>query len=200
MFSGWETAFAGGYPGGGGLITVGQFIRVTAAGRETVCGWGENCPWRCCTAFAGIVCAGQPQWRGVRNQFSPPSAVLSSRAVAIPHCDAIGNDALDGAAVKVHQNLGRQMDLPQSPQEEEMLVSFLDQGWGVEGPREIHRDVDTQKLKAGDTLTSIPLIRMGACVPPFVFLKCTMSSSVFLVLRARLLSAHPATRCWTSSL
>ncbi|KAK0154709.1 RNA-directed DNA polymerase from mobile element jockey [Merluccius polli] len=56
-----------------------------------------------------------------------PAAV--SRAVAIPHCDAVGKDALDGAAVKVHQNLGRQMDLPQSPQEEETLVSFLDL-WG----------------------------------------------------------------------
>ena len=33
-----------------------------------------------------------------------------------------------------------------------MLVSLLDQGGGVEGPREVPGDVDTQKLKAGDTL------------------------------------------------
>ena len=33
------------------------------------------------------------------------------RAVAIPNCDPVGKDALDGAAVEVHQNLRRQMDL-----------------------------------------------------------------------------------------
>ena len=44
------------------------------------------------------------------------------------------------------------MGLLQSTQEEEKLVCLLDQGWGVEGPREVLRDVDTQELEAGDTL------------------------------------------------
>ena len=78
------------------------------------------------------------------------SAFLSDRAVAIPYCYMVGKDALNGAAVEVHQNLRRQMDFLQSPQEEEMLVSLLDQGGGVEGPREVLGDVDTQKLEAGD--------------------------------------------------
>ena len=52
---------------------------------------------------------------------------VGDRAVAIPNCDAVGKDALDGAAVEVHQDLRRQMDLLQSPQEEETLVSLLDQ-------------------------------------------------------------------------
>ena len=44
------------------------------------------------------------------------------------------------------------MNFLQSPQEEEMLVSLLDQGGGVESPREVLGDVNTQKLEAGDTL------------------------------------------------
>ena len=33
-----------------------------------------------------------------------------------------------------------------------MLESLLDQNGGVEGPGEVHWDVDTQRLKTGDTL------------------------------------------------
>ena len=46
-------------------------------GGQTVCGWGESCPWQCCVPAADIFCAGQPRWWGVRKQwcagqFSPP--------------------------------------------------------------------------------------------------------------------------------
>ena len=84
------------------------------------------------------------------------------RAVALPNCGTVGEDPLDGAAVEVHQDLRRQVDLLESPQKEETLVSLLDQGRGVEGPREVLRDVDSQKLEAGDTLHLSP-------VSPFSF-------------------------------
>lgn len=50
-------------------------------GGLTICGWGECCPWRCCTPSKGIFCSEQPHWSGVRNwwcvgPFSPPSAVF----------------------------------------------------------------------------------------------------------------------------
>ena len=32
------------------------------------------------------------------------------RAVAIPYCDTVGKDAIDGAAVELHQKLRRQTD------------------------------------------------------------------------------------------
>ena len=46
------------------------------------------------------------------------------------------------------------MDLLYSPQQEETLMSLLDQSQGVEGPREVRGDVDTQKLEAADTVLS----------------------------------------------
>ena len=60
------------------------------------------------------------------------------------------------------------MGLLQSPQEEETLVSLLDQGGGVEGPREILGDVDTQELKAGDTLNLCPVDLDGGVCSSFL--------------------------------
>ena len=36
---------------------------------------------------------------------------VRDRAVAMPHCDTVDKDALDGTMVEVHQNVRRQMDL-----------------------------------------------------------------------------------------
>ncbi|XP_051954453.1 5'-AMP-activated protein kinase catalytic subunit alpha-2 [Xyrauchen texanus] len=58
------------------------------------------------------------------------------------------NAKITDFAEVVHQDLRRQVDLLESPQKEETLVSLLDQGRGVEGPREALRDVDTLKLEA----------------------------------------------------
>lgn len=46
------------------------------------------------------------------------SAIWSTaeQLFAVPQCNAIGKDALDGAAIKVLKNLKRQMDLPKFPQ------------------------------------------------------------------------------------
>ena len=44
--------------------------------------------------------------------------------------------------------------LPQCPQEEEALVSLLDQAGGVGRPRHVRRDVGPQELVTGDTLDS----------------------------------------------
>lgn len=62
-------------------------------------------------------------------------------AVFLAYCDAVGDDALNGASVDVQQNLRRQKDFLRSPQEEE-----------AGEPREVLGDGDTQKLKAGETL------------------------------------------------
>ena len=40
-------------------------------------------------------------------------------------------------------------------------MNLLDQGGGVEGPREVPGDVDTQKLEAGDTLNLCSSQRAG---------------------------------------
>lgn len=77
------------------------------------------------------------------------------RAIAVPNCNTVGEDALDGAVVEVHQDLRGQMNLFKSPQKEEPLVSLLDQGRGIKGPREVLRDVDT--LEAGNGLHLIPM-------------------------------------------
>src|SRR4029434_6662528 len=60
------------------------------------------------------------------------------------------------------------MGLLQSPQEEETLVCFLYQGFGVEGPREVLRDVDTQELEAGDTLNLHPVDMDGDVCASFL--------------------------------
>ena len=49
-----------------------------------------------------------------------------------------------------------EMDLLYPPQEEETLMSLLDQSGGAECPREVLGDVDTQKLEAGDTVKLRP--------------------------------------------
>ncbi len=70
---------------------------------------------------------------------------------------------LKRAAVEVPHNLRRQMDFLQSPHEEETPVCLLDQSRILEGPREVLRDVDTQKLKPGDTF-NLCLIDTGGDV------------------------------------
>src|SRR4029434_9712811 len=55
-----------------------------------------------------------------------------------------------------------------------------------------------RNLKLATRSTSVPLIQIGVCAPPLVLLKSTISSLVFMVLRARLLLAHHSARCWTS--
>ncbi len=55
------------------------------------------------------------------------------------------------------------MDFLQSPHEEETPVCLLDQSRILEGPREVLRDVDTQKLKPGDTF-NLYLIDTGGDV------------------------------------
>ena len=47
-------------------------------------------------------------------------------------------------------------------------MSLLDQGGGVEGPREILGDVDTQELKAGDTLNLRPVDADGGVCSSFL--------------------------------
>ena len=93
---------------------------------------------------------------------------LPVRAVAIPNCDTAGKDALDGAATEVQKNLRRRQNFF-GLHEAEMLVSLLDQGGGVEGPREILGDVDTQKLEAGDTLNLHPIDKDGGVLRHLTF-------------------------------
>lgn len=86
-------------------------------GGGLVCGWGETCPWRCCSPSTDTGCAGLSHWQGVENQwcvgqFSPTSAETEQ----LPYCD--GKDALTGVVVEIQQNLSRQMDLLQFPQED----------------------------------------------------------------------------------
>ena len=73
-------------------------------------------------------------------------------AVPVPDCDAAGKKAFDGATVKVHQDLRRQVGLLKFLQEEELLVSLFYQDGGVQRPRKILGEVDPQELEAGDTL------------------------------------------------
>lgn len=74
---------------------------------------------------------------------------VRDRAVAMPHCDTVDKDALDGTMVEVHQNVRRQMDLFKYTEEEETPVSL----WT---PR---------NLKVVTRLTSVLLIQIGVCVP-----------------------------------
>lgn len=123
-----------------------------------MCGCGERCPWQCCTPSADTASTGQPQCWGWRPSdalgsfyHSLQCFVVQDRAVVIPYWGAVGKDALSDVVVEVPENLRKQMDLLQSPQEEDTLVSLLDQNWSIDGPREIFRDVDTQILKTDNT-------------------------------------------------
>lgn len=113
--------------------------------------------------------------------------LVRHKAVAIPNCDTVGNDSLDGAAVEVHQNLRRRMDLLWSPQEEETLVRLLDQSGGAEGPWEVLGNVHTQKLEAGDTLNLCSVDTDGGGVP--------FAELQFLVLLHGLLFFSPRGWC-----
>ena len=55
-----------------------------------------------------------------------------------------------------------------------MLVSLLDQIGGVEDPREVLGDVDTQKLEAGDTLNLCSIVTDG-CVCAIIWLSIVHS-------------------------
>lgn len=167
--------------------------------RWTVCGCGERCSWQCCTPSADNASTGQPQLWGWRISDALGSFyhslqyfLVQDSAVVIPYWGAVGKVALSGVAVEVPENLREQMDLLQSPQEEDTLVSILEQDWSVDGPRAIFRDVDIQILKTDDTLNRSPLIWIGACVSCVSFL-------MFSVLRARLLLVHHAAR-WPTTI
>lgn len=91
--------------------------------------------------------------------------------VPVPDCDAVGQDALDCAAVEVHQNVRGQAVLPHTPQEEEALVSLLDQLGAAGRPGEILGDVDSQEPEAVHTFHRRPLDVDGwmwVSVPPEV--------------------------------
>ena len=57
-----------------------------------------------------------------------------------------------------------------SPEPAGKVRYLIDQGGGVEVPREVHRYVDTRNLELVLRSTSVPLISMGVCVPSFDFL------------------------------
>lgn len=171
-----------------------------------MCGCGERCPWQCCTPSADTASTGQPQCWGWRPSdalgsfyHSLQCFLVQDRAVVISYWGAVGKDALSDVVVEVPENLRKQMDLLQSPQEEDTLVSLLDQNWSVDGQREIFRDVDTQILKTDNTLNRRPLIWIEVCVSSLVFPNATVSFSIFSVLRSRLLTVHYAARWPTTS-
>ncbi len=87
------------------------------------------------------------------------------------------------------------MDFLLCPQEEEMLVSLLDKGQVLRDPKRSSVMWIPRSLKLVTPSASVLLVRMIGCVPPLVFLKSTMSSLFFFVLKARLLSVHHAARC-----
>ena len=51
--------------------------------------------------------------------------------VAIPHLEALGEDALNGAPMEVPEDLRGEFSLLQFPEEEKVSLSFLDQSGGV---------------------------------------------------------------------
>ena len=83
-------------------------------GGQTVCGWGESCLWRCPPQTSSVLdslSGGEWGTSDALGSFHHPLEwfTVSSGATAIPHRDAGGEDALDGAAAEVHQNLRGQM-------------------------------------------------------------------------------------------
>uniref|UniRef100_A0A3Q3EZL1 Alpha-2-macroglobulin domain-containing protein n=1 Tax=Labrus bergylta TaxID=56723 RepID=A0A3Q3EZL1_9LABR len=85
----------------------------------------------------------------------------------------------------------------QCPQEKEALMSLLNQTGGVSGPGEVLCDVGPQELEAGD---SHPVDVNGVVRASSFSPEVHDPHFVLLVLRSRLLSAHHAARCCTSSL
>ncbi|MCI4374885.1 hypothetical protein PGIGA_G00011690 [Pangasianodon gigas] len=58
------------------------------------------------------------------------------------------------SGVKVHENLGAEVGLFQSPQKIKALLCLFNQKGGVQGPGEVLGDVDPKELKTGYTLNS----------------------------------------------
>jgi len=82
----------------------------------------------------------------------------------MPKCDAVFKDALDGAAIEVHQDQRRHVDVLQSPLEEERIVCLL--GVEVLSIQERSSEMWTPRnLKLETRSTSVPW--MGVCVQPF---------------------------------
>lgn len=102
------------------------------------------------------------------------------RAATVPSCDTVGQDALDDAAIEIHQDVWGDVVLPQSPLEEEALVSLLYQLGASSCPGEILGDVDSQELKAVHMFHRCPFNVDGVC-------GSTISSLVFSVLSSWLL-------------
>ncbi|KAI4878000.1 hypothetical protein NFI96_012190, partial [Prochilodus magdalenae] len=76
--------------------------------------------------------------------------------------DAAAQDALHSPSVEHGEDWRRKMRFPQSPQEVEALLGFLGYGAGVEGPREVLRDVDAEELCALDYFHSRAIdVQMG---------------------------------------
>ena len=54
--------------------------------------------------------------------------------VAIPHLEALGEDALNGAPMEVPEDLRGEFSLLQFPEEEKVSLSFLDQSGSHHSP------------------------------------------------------------------
>ncbi|KAM6958867.1 histone-lysine N-methyltransferase ASH1L [Aplochiton taeniatus] len=110
--------------------------------------WGRNCSCACWSRN-GDSCSAS-------GTFSPASAVPSDRRQSSCHvCDRVGEDAFDGAAEGVQQNLRRQMGFLQTPQEEETLVSLLDVFLTQFSALQTSRSVRTRRLAAAEENTEV---------------------------------------------
>lgn len=109
----------------------------------------------------------------------------------LPVCfHAVGRDAHYGGSVEIYQQFLATVVLLEHSQEVKTLLCLLDYGPSFSRPGQVkERTLSTELLlmERGDR-------------SDMRFLKSRMVSFVFVVFRARLLSAHHADSCWTSSL
>ena len=76
-------------------------------------------------------------------------------AAAVPCCNAVCQQALNGRAVEGQQQVGVQVVLPEDPQEVQPLLSLLDDRCDVVCPGDVSGDEDAEKPEGVDPLHTL---------------------------------------------
>ncbi len=95
-----------------------------------------------------------------------PITCPRNSAVAIPHCDAVYENAFNSPTVKVQQDVGGQVSFPLFPKELKALSCLFVQYGGIEGTGKILREMDTKELEARHALHSSPINVDGSVCGP----------------------------------
>lgn len=118
----------------------------------------ECCPWLCYRLSCGSKTTTYPQGGAVGDQWFFLWSSVSCWAVSIPDCDTVCQDAFYFAVVQKPQQSSREVGLHQGSEEVKSLLGFFDYSSRADRPFEMLIDMKAQELKAGHSISSLPII------------------------------------------